>query len=120
MKYRAHPPTPFDALKESVHIIKQCPVCNKNYTDEVIHILEETEETTLIHITCPSCKSALVASISTTELGMGLVGVVTDLNENDVMRMRENDPFSEDDLLEFYSLITHHSHQLAEKLAERN
>ena len=108
-------PQLFNEMKESIALLKQCPVCNDTYKEETIQTIEQTAHSTLMHITCAACGHGLVALMGNTAMGMGLVALVTDLSRTDVVRFKSNEPMSDDELLEHYDMI-HNSRLLAKQL----
>lgn len=103
-----------DHIKESIALLRQCPVCNDAYKEDMLRVIEQTAGSSLMHITCPSCAHGLVALIGNTAMGMGLVALVTDLTQSDVIRFKNNEPLSDDELLERYDII-HNSHLLTKQ-----
>ena len=85
--------------------MRQCPICTHQYTVDAIAVLEEREGMHLVHITCPSCSNAVLAVVVVSAIGMSSVGVVTDLDVQDVVRLRNRPIFSQDDVLDFYTCI---------------
>ena len=68
-------------------------------------VLEENERASLIYIKCRKCQSSILALILSNPLGVSSVGLVTDLNPEEVMKYRLTDDIVEDDALESYQLL---------------
>ena len=93
------------SIQEGLRLMNQCPLCKQQHTPEAANILLEKNGTHLVHITCPHCQNAVLAVIVVTPMGLSSVGMVTDLQAVDVLRLRHNDAISEDELLDFYTLL---------------
>ena len=94
-------PSPLDNLK----LISYCPLCNTHYNPSEAKILEQKEGAHLIHVECGNCRSSIVAVVITGGIGISSVGLVTDLNSEDVMRFKNEDYLNEDDVLKAYQFL---------------
>lgn len=92
-------------IQEQIRLLQQCPVCAKQYDPKQAKILEERGDAHLVHITCPHCLNSFLAVIVASQLGMSSVGMVTDLNDTDVKRLRAYQPISENELLDFHQYL---------------
>jgi len=95
----------FGKFPEGLKIISHCPVCHFNYNPAEVRILEELDSAQLIHIKCKNCKSAIVALISINSIGISSVGLVTDLDENEIQNFREMSEISGDDVISIYQTL---------------
>lgn len=95
----------FNPIQEQIKLMQECPVCKGQYGVDQPKVLEENGNAHLVHITCPHCQNFILAVIVVSNLGMSSVGMVTDLNESDVKRLRSKNSISEDDLLNFYTFL---------------
>jgi hypothetical protein len=109
MKKRPKKSTNSRALQEGLKLMRSCPLCKHEFGEESVRVLEQREESHLVHVTCPKCLSAVLAVILVSPLGMSSVGVFTDLDAADVMKIRHKRIFSEDDVLDFYKFVERHS-----------
>lgn len=91
----------FDRFKA----MQECAVCKKESKDSSIAIIDQHGASAVVHITCPHCKHAIIALVGTTQVGMGLIGLLTDLTFEDVQHFQGRAPLSEDDVLECYELL---------------
>lgn len=89
-------------------IIQQCPLCTKDYAHTDMNIVGEGEGTQLIHITCPSCKHAIVALVVLSQLGVSSIGMLTDLNAQEMSRLMTTMAISQDDVLTFHDALLEH------------
>lgn len=79
--------------------ISHCPLCRKKYDPMQATLLEESEEAHLVHIKCQHCQSSIVVLILQQGPVVSSMGVVTDLNKEDIMRLKSNGTIKEDDVL---------------------
>jgi len=85
--------------------MKQCPRCEQEYASDSLKIIEQSEESNLIHMTCPHCSQAMLAFVMMTRLGMSSISILTDLTASDVRRFHAKEPISENDILTFHNLL---------------
>jgi len=89
----------FSAHAHGSKIIKRCPTCTKDYKENHIKVIEQHIDSAVVHITCHACKQSVIAVLGQTHMGVGLVGLVTDLNLEDTTRLHRREAISEEDLL---------------------
>ncbi len=99
------PDSQSNPIQESLRLMNRCPVCQKEYRPTAANILEKKSGAHLVHITCSHCQSAIIALILVSKLGTSTVGVITDLNANDVQRLKNSGGITEDELLDFYQTL---------------
>ena len=92
-------------IQDQIKIMQQCPVCQGKYSTKQAKVVEERGEANLVHITCPHCSNSMIAVIVVSDLGMSSVGMLTDLNEEDVKRLRNKEIITEDELFGFHTLL---------------
>lgn len=98
----------FRRLQQSVNYLSVCPLCSHAYGENQADVILDRDNVHLIHITCPSCKNKLVAILAASPIGMSSVGMMTDLTAEDVIRTQDISPVSEDDVLDFHTLMDKH------------
>lgn len=98
-------------MRGKSHFISQCPLCSHKYHKESVRILEQEGDARLMHMTCDKCKNAVLALVVTSRAVVGSVGMMTDLTIKEVIRLREKEAVTEDELLEFHSLLKTHPQQ---------
>jgi hypothetical protein len=94
-----------DLLKTHFDIIKKCPICEKNFEKKDIHIINYSSSKSFIHNTCSGCRHSLIFIVENTEIGIALIGILSDLNLEDFKKFKIRENFSENDLLESYKII---------------
>lgn len=92
-------------MKEQFKIMKECPLCGKIYGDNALNFVEKTEDSAIANIKCPRCSASLLLIIGSTTFGAGLMALVTDLDIEDIKRLKDQESISSDKILEIYSLI---------------
>lgn len=99
------PPKGQNRFPEGIKIVSHCPVCHYNYNPNQAKILEESEGAELIYIKCRNCGSAIVALVSINPTGISSVGLITDLDSQEVLEFREMKGITADDVLEVYEAL---------------
>lgn len=102
----AHVPSPHsDAIQDGMRLMRQCPLCQQDYEFDHIDIIEEDAGAHLVHITCTSCAGKMLAILMMSNFGMSSVGMITDLNSEDVHRLGRTEALSADDVLGLYEAL---------------
>ncbi len=91
-----------DGWREALKIISRCPICSAAYETERARLLAKSETAGLIHITCQQCASSFVAMVLVLGQGLSSVGMVTDLNYEDIERLHKAASFTVDEIIEGY------------------
>ncbi len=92
-------------IQESLRLMNQCPVCKGKYEPNESNILKEKGSAYLIHITCPHCHNSILATVLTTPIGISSVGMMTDLQAEDVLKLYGKKAINEDELFAFHKLL---------------
>lgn len=92
-------------IQEGLRLMNQCPLCKQQHTADAASILIEKNGTHLVHITCPFCHNAILAVIVISSIGLSSIGMITDLQAADVMRLCDSEAISETELLNFHILL---------------
>ena len=82
-----------------------CPLCSQEYTTNNMRIVEQAGETILGHSQCPKCQGAILSLLFSDFIGVTLIGMVTDLDYQDAIRLKESEALDEDDVLQVYQLL---------------
>ena len=91
--------------QEALKVMSRCPVCNGEYSKEQAKLFARVESAHLVHIMCLECKSYFVAMIMMVGQGLSSVGMVTDLNYEDAVRLHRTETISVDETIEAYETI---------------
>lgn len=68
-------------------------------------VIEEYDESSLVHVTCPKCKSMILHLVLATQAGVNTVGIITDLDAKEAALIKNNPPISEDTILDLHRYI---------------
>lgn len=85
--------------------VSTCPLCGKEYAPEEARIVSEKEGAFLVHTNCKRCGSSVVATLVANQLGISSVGLITDLTYEDVVKFKDGENISTDDLLSLYEIL---------------
>ncbi|MBT6690924.1 hypothetical protein HOB10_01155 [Candidatus Parcubacteria bacterium] len=90
----------------NLKLIKKCPVCNMDYQQSMIQVLDENEYGLLTYATCKSCGANLLTKFAS--LPQGVIGnaILTDLKPQEVMDFAGQDDLSDNDVLDIQYLIS--------------
>ncbi|MDD5251096.1 MAG: hypothetical protein PHT12_00505 [Patescibacteria group bacterium] len=98
----AHPSQFFD---EGIKLISYCPLCQSSCSPRETHVLGERDDSHLLHIRCGGCSNAILALVLVSSAGVSSVGLVTDLDHEEVERFRVAPSVSTDDVIEMHCLL---------------
>ena len=85
--------------------MKECPLCEAVFDPKSIKMVDQSQGSHVLHVTCPACKNGIILLVGATDIGVGLVGLVSDLTFEDAYRLKHRPSISEDDLLDYYETI---------------
>ncbi len=91
---------------EQLRVISSCPVCNRRYQHGVLQVLEEKDDAHLVYLKCQRCRSSVLAVVLANQMGVSSVGLVTDLDSADVLRLRRRSNVSTNDVLDVHQALT--------------
>ena len=95
----------FNLFNDNPTLITHCPVCNVRYDPLEARVLEEGESAHLVYIKCRQCQSAILALIVANSLGISSMGLITDLNGDDVLKFKGAKPVNCDDVIEVHQFL---------------
>lgn len=95
-----------DSLRSHFKVMRECPVCTTGFAAEHIRTVEQTQGSYVLHATCPSCSNSLIFLVGSTQLGIGLIGMVSDLVYEDSLRFRHKESITEDEIIECYRALS--------------
>jgi len=96
-------------LEESLKIMSSCPVCQSKYTQDSIKVIAKQEDSYLLHVSCIKCKSAVLAYLMQTGVGLTTIALLTDLQSDEVEKFSNLRDLNENDILDVYKLLTKNS-----------
>jgi hypothetical protein len=89
----------------NLRLIKKCPVCELEYKQSMIQVLDENEFGILTYASCLSCGANLLTKFAS--MSQGVIGnaILTDLKAHEVVDFANNDSLSSDDVLDIYDRL---------------
>jgi hypothetical protein len=96
---------PRSTWQQALKFISKCPLCEEVYDQKRASLFAEQNSAYLVHISCTKCESNFVAMILTMGQGLSSVGMVTDLNLEDVKRLYQAEPITLNEALGGYKII---------------
>ncbi len=90
---------------EGLRLVSYCPLCHLHYNVGDAKILEEHEDTHLMHVVCKRCSSSILVLMLTGELGVSSVGLITDLTSDDVVRFKDQSDIQDDDVIALHEQL---------------
>lgn len=95
----------FNAFHSNLHLNGRCPVCNTMYDLQKFKILAERDQHVLTYIQCSQCGSALLSVLSMSPHGLQAVGLVTDMNSDEVSQFEQQAAISSNDVLNLHQAL---------------
>ena len=74
-------------------------------------MIDQAGETLLTHSQCPSCEGAILSLVYSDLMGVNIVGMVTDLNYEDAIRLKNEGQIKNDNVLEIYEKLNFNTKQ---------
>lgn len=99
----------------NLKLIQKCPVCNADYVDNRLEVLEENERGVLIYLSCGNCFSNMIVRLLAMPHGLFGNAILTDLQPAEVVAYAQDGHVSGDNVLEAHQLI-HKEDAFIEKL----
>lgn len=101
----------------NLKLIQKCPVCNADYIDNRIEVIDENDRSFLAYLSCGFCFSNIIVRVIT--MPHGLVGnaILTDLGPIEVLEYAQTENIKGDNVLEAHTLISQDSNFI-EKLKQ--
>ncbi len=99
-----------DSLRSQFKVMRECTVCKAELDIESIRTIESSLGSHILHVTCVACENSLIFLVGSTQFGIGLVGLVSDLNFDDSVKFRHKQPIDDDRLIEYYQVLTETKH----------
>lgn len=103
----------------NLKLIQKCPVCNADYLDNRIEVINENDRGFLAYLSCGFCSSNIIIRVLT--MPHGLIGnaILTDLGPIEVLEYSQTGEIKGDNVLEAHALISQDSNFI-EKLKKVN
>ena len=94
---------------ENMQSFLGCPVCpEKNQPTKVV-VLEEGAKKSTLHLTCETCLSSAIITVSMGQFGLMSMGVLTDLEQAEAKKMFHAPAVTSDQVLEAHQFLKNFS-----------
>jgi cytochrome c peroxidase len=92
----------------NLEVLLSCPICNKKYGRGDVRFVEERKGLTLFHTNCKFCHNSSLAVYSKRESGEGSValGVLTELDFDEIKSVFQRKAMTTNEFLDFYQMIS--------------
>ncbi|MBI2436384.1 MAG: hypothetical protein HYV41_01405 [Candidatus Magasanikbacteria bacterium] len=99
-------PQQLEILRSHFKVMQQCSVCHVAFDEINIRVIEHIEGVShLLYMDCSSCAHAIIVLVSISDIGVGIMGLLSDLSYDDVCRFKIREPMDEHALLENYNIV---------------
>jgi len=88
-----------------MRMVSYCPVCELRSKPMMARVLGKEGDTELMHVTCATCENAFLALVLVNQTGASSVGMLTDLQYDDVMRFHASPIIGMNDVLHLHELL---------------
>lgn len=99
-------------------VLARCTVCNSGFDQSSFIALEEQDQKTTFHITCAKCGTSSIIFLSTSQSGVTGLGMATDLNKEEAVRMFGRDAVSADEVIDMHQWISKHKGSIADLVGD--
>jgi hypothetical protein len=89
-------------IRAGVEFLGACPVCKTNYDPWAIRLIAQQEEKHLLHVICQKCRVASLALVFVKNSEIKAIELVTDLNQEDIIRFGGLVPINANDILNLH------------------
>ena len=94
-----------DKKNRNENVLESCFFCNSYYSQNDFLMLEERDQKTVFHVTCPKCNTSALIYSSITNAGIVNMGLATDLDKKEAKRMFRDNTIDTDDILEMHEFL---------------
>jgi len=105
MQTKRKPSNYHDHLSERLKFVSYCPLCHAYFSPSEARILDGKGDTRLLHVVCRSCSSSIVFLLLIGEVGISSVGLITDLTGEDVLKFKDFEEVTADDVLDVHTML---------------
>ncbi|MFH0819173.1 MAG: hypothetical protein V1898_04225 [Patescibacteria group bacterium] len=94
--------SPFLQQESLQKLIGKCPLCGFQYKTIRAKVIEENEDAQLIYIKCQKCNGSIIIFVVSSGPLISSVGLITDLNEFDIVSFKNKRVLKEEDILKLH------------------
>jgi len=77
-----------------------CPLCGERLENNDLDVLKEQDGQLIVYSACLKCGVGMVAKLSVLPHGLVGIGVLTDLNRDELLQLKHGYPISAEDVLD--------------------
>jgi hypothetical protein len=96
---------PIDKHGNGLDFLFKCSFCGSALEKSNLMVIEEQEQKTVFHISCPHCEVALISVLSGNQSGIVGLGIATDLDKEEVKNKFFREIVSADEVIEAHEFI---------------
>ena len=89
----------------TLKLLQKCPACQARIPTSGVHILEETENNIIAHLSCGSCRVNYLTYVMNHPQGLVGNAIMTDLNYEEALQFLDTTALTANSFLELYTLI---------------
>ncbi len=90
---------------KKINQLTPCPICEFQYSEKEITVLDEMRGRVIAHLTCRKCNSTSLVFVTGNQQGIVSVGVLTDLDKGEVESRFKSKPTSTNQVLDVYKYL---------------
>ena len=91
---------------KSSDFLSKCSFCDSDFRAEDLTLLSENEQKTTWHVTCSKCFSSAIFILSSNPSGVIGLGVITDLDKNEVKEKFLKRAVNADEVIDMHQLVS--------------
>lgn len=90
---------------EEVKLIAYCPFCESDLNPVKAKVIDDRDDSQLIHVQCNTCKGFILALLTKTAAGLNSIGLITDLTFDDVFQFKNKERLQADDVIAIHQTL---------------
>ena len=91
---------------DEVKLIAYCPFCEADLNPVKAKVIEDKDDSQLVHIQCNKCQGYILALITRTISGLTSVGLITDLTYDDVFQFKNKKELQSDEVINIHNIFS--------------
>jgi hypothetical protein len=91
--------------KDNLRFFIKCSTCSYDFRQENLIVLEENQQQSIFHASCPNCKTATMIFLSSTYSGLISLGMATDLDQEEAKKFFGQEAVNADEIIDVHSLL---------------
>lgn len=82
-----------------------CPFCGSSYAGAARSVVEKRGNEEVVHVTCLTCRKAMVLAIERTQTRLKSAGIITDCSARDYQRFSKAARVTLDDVIHVHQML---------------